>query len=211
MRQPLDRATIKAESEARLRKLGLAVNPALPLLEDDDELTPVTAEQVARRLLVVVQVIGLGFEAPAESLRAYLREHGLWEDLSNRERAMLEAEEPSEQDRIDATWLTEATQVLVWCLGKRELDPFVHFDDDLPDELPADEDVGAFITSASLRDRDEILREADFHYRLHWAARNARSVGNGPRVSESIVRERRRALDWVLGTESDWDEVPLGT
>jgi hypothetical protein len=29
--------------------------------------------------------------------------------------------------------------------------------------------------------------------------------------SEEVLRERRKALDWVIGVEADWDEVPSDT
>lgn len=206
-----DREELKARSEQVLQARGVAINTNLPLLETDDELRVVPPGDVARRFLVVSQVIGVGFNAPRSQLVEYLHLHGLWEDVSANERRMLTCSEPTEQDRIDASWLTEAAQALVWCLGRREDDPWSPCDDDLVEEVPRPDDVAAFVASARLRHRAEIVATADLYYRLHWAIRNARLYGTKPPASESIVRERRRALDWVLGTESDWDEVPLDT
>ena len=69
----------------------------------------------------------------------------------------------------------------------------------------------AFIASAALRPFEEIYRQADLHYRLHWAARNARLTGAEFPVTEGFIRERRKALDWVIGVEPDWDEIPSDT
>ena len=36
-------------------------------------------------------------------------------------------------------------------------------------------------------------------------------MGSRSTVDERLISERRKALDWVIGVESDWDEIPLDT
>ena len=96
--------------------------------------------------------------------------------------------------------------------GLIELDCLRPCDDDLASKFPKPfTDPTEFIKSAQLRPFSEIYQQADIHYRLHWAARNAGLSGSSFPVSESLIRERRRALDWVIGVEADWDEMPSDT
>jgi hypothetical protein len=76
---------------------------------------------------------------------------------------------------------------------------------------PAFTDPTPFIESATLRSFDDIYLQADRHYRLHWAARNARLTGSDCPIEEGFIRERRKPLDWVIGVADDWDEIPMDT
>jgi hypothetical protein len=128
---------------------------------------------------------------------------------SAHERDLISRDEHTEQEKIDAQWLEECMQSFAWCLGLAPLEPLKYCNEDLSSKFPAPfADPTDFIRSATLRPFDDIYRQADLHYRLHWAARHSDS--DFP-VSEGLLRERRRALDWVIGVEADWDEVPSDT
>jgi hypothetical protein len=204
--------TIKSESIARLREWGFPVIEHLPTLETPDELSPPNAQSVARRCMVMSHVIGIGFGGSASELYAAL---GRWELLpyaSDEEVRLLTSQTHTDQEKINLTWQTECMQSFAWCLGLSELDCFRHCDDDLASRFPDPfADPSGFIATASLRPFDEIYRMADLHYRLHWAARQSRLMAGDFPISEGFVRERRKALDWVIGVEPDWDEVPSDT
>ena len=118
---------------------------------------------------------------------------------SKHERDMLTRESVTAQEKIDSEWLTECMQSFSWCLGLADLNPLNHCDDNLVPCYPSPhEDPSSFIESAELKPFAEIHEQADLHYRLHWAARNARLKQEDFPVSESIIRKRRRALDWVI-------------
>ena len=203
---------VKADSISLLRSWAVPVIDHLPTLEAASELSPQSADAVARRCSVLTHVIMIGYdEEPTESAKAVTR-FGLMSFASAHERDLFGRKKNSKQERIDATWLTECMQSFAWCLSLAELDVFKHCDDDLASLFPEPyTDPSTFISSAALRPFEEIYRQADIHYRLHWAARNCRHSGAKFPVSESIIRERRRALDWVIGVELDWDEVPSDT
>ena len=205
-------ALAKTASHEFLRRHSVPVNETLPLLESVEELSPQDARSVATRIVVLNHVIGIGFGADANRLRASLDEFGLYEHASTRERDLLSRSEHTQQEKVNATWLTECVQSLTWCLGLVELDPFQRCDDDLANHFPRPfTDPSGFISEATLRPRHEIYQQADLHYRLHWAARNARLMGHQSTVDEGLISERRKALDWVIGVEADWDEIPLDT
>lgn len=202
----------KAKSHEYLREHSIQITETLPLLESESELSPQGATSVARRSIILSYVIGIGFGADVPKLQQYLEEIGLLQYASNKERRLLGSATHTEQEKIDATWLTECVQSLAWCLGLTELDPFRQCDDSLASNFPQPfVDPSDFIASAKLRPFNEIYQQADLHYRLHWAARNARLNGTKCKVEEGFIGERRKPLDWVIGVEGDWDEVPLDT
>ena len=202
----------KTSSESFLREHRIAINPNLPIIETLDELTPQTAQAVATRGAVLSYIIGLGFGGTGEQIKPALKEHGLLESLSANELHLVNSDVISDQDKINCTWLTECAQSLAYCLGLADLDPFRPCDDDLAENFPEPfTDPKPFIESATLRPFDDIYCQADLHYRIHWAARNSRITGNDCPIKEGFIRERRKPLDWVLGVEDDWDEIPMDT
>ncbi len=203
---------VKADSIATLRSWGVSVIEHLPQLEAEADLFPQSALDVARRCMIMSHVIGIGFGGDADELREAADGWCLMEYASAHERDMLSRTTHTEQERINATWTVECLQSFAWCLGIAGLEPLKHCDDDLASKFPAPfTDPSEFIATAKLRPFEEIYRQADLHYRLHWAARNARLEGGQFPVTEGFLWERRRALDWVIGVEADWDEVPSDT
>lgn len=202
----------KEKSHQFLSAHEIEINESLPLLESEDELTPQDSAAVATRCVILSYVIGIGFGADIPKLNEYLKDIGLIEKASENERILLSKSSHTEQEKINASWLTESVQSLAWCLGLVDLDPYRSCDDNLATHFPDPfTDPSDFISSSKLRPFDEIYEQADLHYRLHWAARNIRLTGGECKVEEGFIRERRKPLDWVIGVESDWDEVPLDT
>lgn len=203
---------VKRESIKTISSLDLPAIDHLPTLETEDELSPQNAPDVARRCIVITHVIGIGFGGDRKKIRDAITGFGLMDYTSAHEKDLISRDEHTEQEKIDAQWLVECMQSFAWCLGLDTLDPLQYCADDLSSKFPAPfTDPSNFIQTATLRPFAEIYRQADLHYRLHWAARNARVSGGEFPVREGLLRERRRALDWVIGVEADWDEVPLDT
>jgi hypothetical protein len=145
-------------------------------------------------------------------MRGALEGFGLMEHTSDSEQCLLSRSEHTEQEKIEAMWRAESVQSLAWCLEIVDLDPFRRCDDNLAFNFPPPfEDPNPFILRASLRPFDEIYQQCDLHYRLHWAARNARLTGAVSSLHEGLIMERRRGIDWTAGVEPDWDEVPMDT
>lgn len=208
----VDPEKIKISSMKSLRSLGVEVADYLPTLEAESELSPKNSTDVARRCAVLNQIIGIGFGADLGGLRDSMIRYNIMDYTSDHERDMLTRASVTSQEKIDAEWVVECTQSFAWCLGLADLNPLNHCDDDLASCYPSPhEDPSSFIASAKLKSFSEIYGQADLHYRLHWAARNARLNQDDFPVSESIIRERRRALDWVIGVEDNWDEIPSDT
>ncbi len=63
-----------------------------------------------------------------------------------------------------------------------------------------------------LRSHEELFRMLDLYYRLHWWTRNAQLTGQDTgEVRLDIIMERRKALEWIMDANCDWDSVELST
>ncbi|MFN9366686.1 MAG: DUF4272 domain-containing protein [Planctomycetota bacterium] len=202
----------KQRSHDFLAQHKLRINDTLPFIESPQELQPQSPDDVARRAIVLGHIIGIGFGQPGAKMKAPLEEFGLFRYTSANETRLLNANTYTEQEKVNATWLVECMQALGWCLGLVNLDPFAGCDDNLASHFPRPfTDPSDFIANAKLRPFPELYQQADLHYRLHWLARDARLNGYDSPVKEGVIQERRKAIDWVVGVEADWDEMPMDT
>jgi hypothetical protein len=201
----------KARSEDFLRKKGIRVNEALPFIEDISELTPQSAQSVAQRCIVLGYMIGIGFDQAGSKLKEKLNEWDLYQFTSSQERMLLEKSEYSEQEKTNATWLTECVQSMAWGLGIAEIDHQRRCDDDLGPKFPIMQDPREFIENSSLKPMEDIYFQSDLLYRMHWASRDDRLNSRPLKLEEGLISERRKGMDWMLGVEQDWDEVPMDT
>lgn len=74
-------------------------------------------------------------------------------------------------------------------------------------------DYNEFKKSCRLRSIDEILDMTDLYFRYHWACVEKRlkpetQTGN---LNPDVVIERRKALEWVISDEYDWNDIALNT
>ena len=202
---------LKSENTKHLAALGIEVPDHLPLIEDIEHVRPRSAKDVASRLSAITYIIGLGFGADSEELLDHLARYNLLSYVSNYEKRLLNSETIQEQDKINITWLSEGAQSLAWCIGLVDLDHFRQCDENLAESIPFQVDPSDFISNSTLRPIGEIQRQVDLLYRMHWYVRNCRLIGINSQLNESIISERRKAMDWVYGVEEDWDEIPMDT
>lgn len=204
-------AEIKKENEKYLRGVGVLVNEHLPFIEDLDAVQPQDAQTVARRLCALGYIIRAAYGMPLAEVHEWIERLGLRQVLGSAERDILQAEELSEQQKINFGWLAEGAQVLAWSLGLVEMDHFRQCNDDLAEKAPFRADISSFVGGAKLLPLAAIQRQADLLYRMHWAVVECRMSGRDCPLHEGLIRERRRAIDWVYGVCEDWDEVALDT
>lgn len=206
----------KARSEALLRARGVPINDWLPVIgEGDDDKRLRTPREVAERAVALYAVSVGAASEEHENAVAFLRERGLWDAASPKERAFLLNPQPEEQEVIDFTWRYQALHVLLWALGHVEDLPF-------PDEtcaLPLQEfvlgiPIEDYVGRAALRPVDEILDATDLIYRCHWAVVEALLHGQEPAagLQPDVVYERHYALNWLTRYgDAEWDDVSTDT
>ncbi|NOS70339.1 MAG: DUF4272 domain-containing protein [Verrucomicrobia bacterium] len=187
-------------------------------IQDEYEEKIRSAEEVARRCLALYAVIATGHEGPRGELIDWLRRENLWEAVSPVEASFLQSDTPTQQQRVNATWRTEALGPLLWSLGLvPELPPPTGLCDVqalrrvLPPLMGL---VAEWLSAAHLRPDSEIREANETVYQTHWAVRDARL--NGKPVPQSfhpgVVQERHYALNWLIGYGGqDWDNISTDT
>ena len=177
------------------------------------------APEIAKRALALFAVVGLALGAPKEATVTWLRDESLWGELSPEELKFVSSVEPTERQRVNASWRSEALLMLLWALGVvNELPSLAEQCDagKFQEVLPpfADVAVNEFISTAQRRSDDELFNMADALLNSHWEARDAR-IHNKPMPSNldiGIIQERHHAINWIIGYDGlPWDEVTTDT
>ena len=118
------------------------------------------------------------------------------------------------QDALDVAWTYECYWVLCWYLGLVEDIRDAENICDCPKAISLFNvflSPDAFQQSCRPRSIQELLDLEDLYFRYHWAIAEQRvnpDAGIGG-LNPSVVLERRRALEWLLSTESDWNALTL--
>jgi hypothetical protein len=199
---------IKLASEKRLVALGVTVNEHLPPIESPTELAPRSAQQVLTRAHVLSHIIGVGYGRSGSEMRKWLTEAGLAGALSPREKNFLKQKTYSERDRAWAAWLFASVHACAWALALEHMDPLGECPNTLASHFPPKTGPRP---DASLRGFQSIYAEADFYYRLHWAARQSRLEGIDFPRPEIEIQLRRQSLDWIVGLPYEWDDMHADT
>lgn len=204
----------KTESEAKVLALGGRICDWLPILD-----TPAvrSVAEVQGRMSVLNALINISFQAPVDIIRDWLTRHDLLVFLSAEEEALLQKDndELTEQELINLRWSLESLWALMWATGMTdELQPTEWCGDNMASLLPnleQNEDNSKLAQVRQLRPVEELYRMLDYYYRLHWYCVDERLNGREAVISESLVYERRKALEWVFNRAMDWDNVEMST
>lgn len=210
----LDARAVKQHSEQLILEAGGQICDWLPHLEPRQLRT---VEEIRDRALVMNALINLSFKAPVHLIADWVRRNGVEHALTDDERVILTTtqQQLTGQQLINLRWYLESLWALMWVGGVvDELD----FRNAVPDsmaslcpDLQANED-GSKFAQFELRSYEEVFRELDLHFRLHWYARNGQLTKTPtPPVNTSVILERRKALEWVLDPSHAWDNVNLNT
>lgn len=185
---------------------------------DTDLDKPRTAQEIARRVIVLHCVIAAAHGVAKDDITEWLKEEQLWNELTPRELAFMTRDEHPRQEVIWMTWFVEAQVALLWSIEKlNELPPPTKKCDTglvvaaMPDLF---ETTAPFIESAVLRSAAEIEREEetiyDIHCRVNQAIRKGEEIPEG--YDKDVVFFRHYGLSWVMAyCGQSWDEVTPDT
>jgi Domain of unknown function (DUF4272) len=181
----------------------------------DDELR--TAEEIARRSLVLGALISTVYGVSISDVCSWLKAENLWEELSPDELAYIE-NPANNRAQINLSWHSEALVVLLWSINKiSSLPPLtIEVDTTLIKAVLVSppHSTKQFISSAYLRDEEEVLREYETVYESHWSVRDSK-IHNKPipnNLNPSVVYERHFGFNYVTGYCSlNWDDITCDT
>ena len=206
---------IKNKNTKELLSSGIEVIEHLPYL-DNPEFRE--SKEIARRTMVLTALFQLHLEAPREVIKKWLKENGLLMNLNAEELEYLETEysDLPKQTQTDIYWFVEAIWTFAWIGGlHNNLTLNTGVEDSLASLIPnitKNETAEKFITEFKLRNQVDIFKTLDKFYRAHWFARNYNLTGKkSDKVDLDIIMERRKALEYTVYKEFDWNEISLDT
>lgn len=212
----------KARSMAALEQRQVKTVDHLPVLEDSQEAQLRSPVDVAERA-VCLMAVALKAEVFNEGdvvewhpvLEDIIATFSLAEVLSPAERDFAYDMAPDRNTAVQFIWRYESLTALLWALGHIDSLDYPSGICDVPSVVGIIKELGphGLRFDANLRPIGEILDQADFLYRMHWAVRQAQLDGTSvPGVEAGVVVERRYALNWLLANRNEaWDDVSMHT
>ncbi len=202
----------KKHTEDFLRSHGIPVFDNLPPLEEEIDIPLRIPQEIAERILILSYLNCMAFDPELRNrITGFLKEEGLWDKISPKEKLLLEKTEFNDNDITIIAWRAESIWMLLWSINKSNQVNFppeeVNFHaifEHLPPFMNSTEE---FVTSATLRSATEILDQADLLFRLNWTYYQAQTNNLIiPELNQGIVFERYFAINWVTNVRSTWDE-----
>lgn len=209
----------KSRSETLLSAMGIGINPHLPVIESEAEVSVRSPREVAERCLLLFAACLVADGVPKDRMKNCLIRAAIFQAATPFELGLLESGHPSDNDIQSAFWASEGMAFLLWSMNKLDLQlPPVSRSqpESLMKVLPKDdEDWPGFLASASLRPKEQILDASDLLYRAHWACRQYQldtSTQTGL-LKPGCVFEYHRAVNWLTCYDggADWDDVGTDT
>lgn len=211
----------RAINNAFIKELGIKCYEQLPVIERTEKIKDI--DTICKRAIACLLSIQLAcdinqdddVEEATEFFKGLLERYGVWDELYDNEKKLFTGDY-TKQDAINIVWTYEAYWALVWVLG---LVDDIKMSDNICDcekaiaLLSEKADYNEFKKSCRLRSIDEILDMTDLYFRYHWACVEKRlkpetQTGN---LNTDVVIERRKALEWVISDEYDWNDIALNT
>jgi len=223
-----------ARSFEQLKRRKVPVYQGPLMVEDDEEATLQSPQDVARRTLVLWAVELRAEGVAQEETLAIINRLDLWGSVSPEEERFLRDPDPDSEECERLVWRLESISVLLWALGYIDRLEWPNRMTDgakIAKILAPREDNPEFITGAKLRSKAEILDAQDLMMRTHWAIRDA-LLHRGGMIPEDldwsqdedwipvtmsaavgIVEQRHYVLNWLVKflDPEDWDHVDTPT
>lgn len=208
------RIAIKEANIARIAKKNYRYIDWLPILENPNLRSQ---DELIGRMSVMNALINISFEAPVEIIKQWIEDQQLSHHLSTWEKEILtKTQADLDQYEINTLrWYLEALWALMWATKMiPHLDETQWNEESMASMLPnleEGEDNHRLQEVTTMHTTEDIYTMLDFYYRLHWYCVDERLKGQEAVINEGLVYERRRALEWLINKETDWDDIEMGT
>ncbi len=189
--------------------------------DDDDDIgedIPKTAQEIAKRALVLSTTVACAYGDSKPDNMKWLKSEGLWDYVSPNEQKFLLETNSDKKITANLTWKIEALIPLLWAIKKIDTLPPLAKECDTESLKKAviwpPASTAEFISSAELRNDNEITEEYEKVYQAHWKVRDAKL--NNKKIpnnyNPSVVYERHYAFNWLTGyMGQSWDDISTDT
>lgn len=208
---------LKPVTLLRLKEQGIPVNAALPEVVST-HIRPV--KEIAMRAVILGVFIAIANDPKSvDYFNGLLSEMKMTEALSEHEKEILKKGRLTAQQEVDLSWSQESLYAISWCLGIFPRMNAATGEADLKQMfpgLPPEVELEQFLATAKLIDKQQIIEELEYYYGLHWAVRHPENWSwlyrfKSKKYNMSVIRERRRALEWINDGRLSWDDISLNT
>lgn len=203
---------IKKHSEQIIINAGGKILEWLPTIELPK---PRVLDEIINRALVLNAMFQLHLNAPKYYITDWIEENSLQSELTSKESTILNSPNKlTNVEHYDLYWSLESLWAIAWATN-------------LINDLPFNQQVGAELAGLSpnlqinedgykyssrmeLRSPESIYTMLDLYYRVHWWINKA-TKENEPTgdIVLDVIRARRKALEWILNSEIEWDDINL--
>ena len=201
----------------KLKREWVPVNTSLPGIKVKRTRS---AKEVAMRANILGVFVAIANDPGSVGyFKNLLSEMNMDGALAESERKVLSKGKLTEKEEIDLSWSQESLYAISWCLGifkemnspSKEADLIQMFPG-----LPPEVELEPFLAKAKLIDKESIVEELEYYYGLQWAIRHPESWSllnkfKRKKYHLSVIRERRRALEWINDDQLAWDDISLDT
>ena len=167
--------------------------------------------EVAERCVILYGLLYVVYkEKPAHTVLAYFNKFNLAESLTEAELSFLKSPKPADELVDDVSWSIEALFLMLWSINlvddlEAPVETCILSEaDELPDfSFPPDD----FISNATFRNEDEILDQADLHFRIQTQLAGMSPIAEAPIPADifpDIAAQRHRAFQWILNRGVNW-------
>jgi hypothetical protein len=207
-----------------LKDNNIKVFEGLPLIEKYEKIKIRDKEEIIKRAIAICIVsvyaegicTGTEVKKNQELISGIIKKYNASTFFTKEERKFMDDADPLKKDAINFAWKYECYNVLLWALS--------FFDDlEMPNKicdvpkivqiLVDNKSYEEFERNSKVREKEEILDQADLIYRYNWACVDARI--NGKKINNldsGVVVERHYALNWLINyLGQDWDNVTTDT
>lgn len=183
-------------------------------------------EEVCRRIVILYSLKALSlYPEDMLSIKSFLKSGGYIDFMSSKEITIFKQKKITYTQEIEFSWYKESLYVLLWysnIIEDNELNfptNEVILDKKYLDILPPECDFGFFKAKISLREYVCLIEELYFYYYLNWIVKKDQLsflqklfIGNDKKkLNKSVIIERRKALEWIVDSGLDWDDISLDT
>ena len=207
----------KERSISILKEKGIPTIDHLPVIEDSETSSIRTKKEIVERVIGCTIAAVAGETGDQALVKQLIEDFSAKTYITPEEKEFIEEKIESQQERVQFSWQYERIWVLLWALGYIESLDYPTSICDVPRlvEHIKGKSVDELVASAKMRSAREILDEADFIYRLHWAVVSERVSGNfklSDDIERGVVMERHAALNWLIRyMDQSWDDITTDT
>lgn len=119
---------------------------------------------------------------------------------------------------VNVSWNVESCYALMWVLGLISSEDMEKPSNGCDTRIMVKftqqyETFDEIMSACKMRSETEVLDMLDLYYNYHWACVDHRINPETEcgELDEEVVMERRKALEWLVSEEEDWNEISLDT